>query len=62
LDQEKLTVAFENFKAIDLDFFCSSIFLRRFNPIRKQYDTIEEFKFGNLPKPAKEEGQLSFDF
>ena len=62
LDQDKLAVAFENFKAIDLDFFCSSIFLRRFNPIKKQYDTIEEFKFGNLPKPPKEEGQLSFDF
>lgn len=62
LDQDKLAIAFESFKAIDLDFFCSSIFLRRFNPIRKQYDTIEEFKFGNLPKPPTEEGQLSFDF
>ena len=62
LDQEKLAVAFESFKAIDLDFFCSSIFLRKFNPIRQQYDVIEEFKFGNLPKPPNEVGQLSFDF
>lgn len=62
LDQGKLAIAFENFKAVDLDFFCSSIFLRKFNPIRKQYDIIEEFKFGNLPRPLREVGQLSFDF
>lgn len=62
LDQEKLAIAFEHFKSIDLDFFCSSIFLRKFNPIRKQYDIIEEFKFGNLPKPPDPVGQLSFDF
>lgn len=62
LDQEELAIAFDHFKAIDLDFFCSSIFLRKFNPTRKQYDTIEEFKFGNLPKPPQEMGQLSFDF
>ncbi|UIR57061.1 2'-5' RNA ligase family protein [Sphingobacterium sp. SRCM116780] len=62
LDQEKLAIAVQNYKMIDLDFFCASIFLRRFNPIRKQYDIIEEFRFGNVPKPAQEEGQLSFDF
>ncbi|WP_447767150.1 2'-5' RNA ligase family protein [Sphingobacterium faecium] len=62
LDQEKLAIASENLKAVDLDFFCSSIFLRKFNPIRKQYDIIEEFKFGNFQKPPVEVGQLSFDF
>ncbi|MDH5827360.1 2'-5' RNA ligase family protein [Sphingobacterium faecium] len=62
LNPEKLAVAVESFKAIDLDFFCSSIFLRKYNPAREQYDIIEEFKFGNFPKPPVEEGQLTFNF
>lgn len=62
LDQQKIAIALENYKTIDLDFFCSSIFLRKFNPLRQQYDIIEEFKFGNLPKAPVQEGQLSFDF
>lgn len=62
LDQEQLAIAAASLKSIDLDFFCSSIFLRKFNPIRKQYDIMEEFKFGNFQKPPIEVGQLSFDF
>ena len=62
LDQEALAIASENLRTVDLDFFCSSIFLRKFNPVRKQYDIIEELKFGNFQKPPVEVGQLSFDF
>lgn len=61
LEEDKVKEAKENMKAIDLDFFCDSIFVRIFNPDIKQYDVYTKIPFGGEERLIGT-GQLSFNF
>jgi len=50
------------FKSVDFDFRCASVFLRVFDTEKKQYSPLLEIPFGNETPPHFEAGQLSFDF
>ncbi|WP_165501786.1 2'-5' RNA ligase family protein [Pedobacter frigiditerrae] len=57
LTKENVTIALEMFKEAKLEFDCTSIVLRKFNPVKKQYDVLpNEFKFIGLPpKPLAQQ-------
>lgn len=57
LTEENVTIALEMFKEAKLEFDCTSIVLRKFNPVKKQYDVLpNEFKFIGLPpKPLAQQ-------
>lgn len=57
LDPDRLQEAFAFFDKPNLPFTCSQIALRRFNPVRGQYDIIEYIPFKSLED--KEDEQLT---
>lgn len=55
LDPEKTMVAHQLFREVLLVFNCESVYLRRFDPNKKQYEVLSAFQFKNEIKP--ESGQ-----
>lgn len=60
LEPERLDVAKELLRSVDLSFMCEGIHVRRFNPHLGQYEMIDFVKFGNQTKANS--GQLAFKF
>ncbi|MDM1296199.1 2'-5' RNA ligase family protein [Sphingobacterium sp. N143] len=60
LEPEKIAVADEVLRTVDLSFMCSGVHVRRFNADLGQYEVIDFVKFGNQSK--ENIGQLSFKF
>jgi 2'-5' RNA ligase len=59
LTPEQLASSYRLFsKAIDLNFICNSITLRRFNPDVKQFEIMDHFEFKNNPKNTFVQGTL----
>lgn len=57
LNEENVQIALKMFTAAKLDFNCSHLILRKFNPTKKQFDFFsDDFKFvGAEPKPAAQQ-------
>ncbi len=57
LSEENVQIALKMFTEAKLDFNCNHLVLRKFNPLKKQYDFFsDDFKFvGAEPKPATQQ-------
>ncbi|CAM3739008.1 2'-5' RNA ligase family protein [Sphingobacterium prati] len=60
LEQERLEFAKKLLRSVDLNFMCTGVHIRRFNPDIGQYEPVNFVKFGNQSK--ENSGQLSFKF
>ena len=58
LTPENLKIASQLFTTIDIDFLCTEIVLREFDPVIKQFFVIETFPFGSNPQPELIQGSL----
>lgn len=59
LTPEQITISYRLFsQAIDLNFLCHSITLRRFNPEVKQFEIIDHFEFKNNSSNTFVQGTL----
>ncbi len=59
LSDEKVAIALRMFEEARLEFACPSIVLRKFNPVKKQYDILpDEFPFLDLPEKPQAQQSL----
>ncbi|MGE8428278.1 MAG: 2'-5' RNA ligase family protein [Sphingobacterium sp.] len=60
LEPERLEVAKELLRSVDLSFMCKGVYVRQFKPDLGQYEVIDFIQFGNQSK--ENSGQLAFKF
>ena len=58
LKPEAISAAHRLFTAIDLNFLCDSVVLRRFNPNIKQFEITDRFEFNDNPSATYVQGSL----
>lgn len=60
LEPERLEIAKERLRSVDLSFMCKGVHVRQFKPDLGQYEIIDFIQFGNQSK--ENSGQLVFKF
>ncbi|KKO92827.1 MULTISPECIES: 2'-5' RNA ligase family protein [Sphingobacterium] len=60
LEPERLEIAKERLRSVDLSFMCKGVHVRQFKPDLGQYEVIDFIQFGNQSK--ENSGQLVFKF
>lgn len=58
LTPEKIAVAHRLFTAIDMNFVCNSVVIRKFNPERKQFEVTDTFLFNSNTSAQFVQGSL----
>ena len=60
LEPERLEIAKEQLRSVDLSFMCKGVHVRQYKPDLGQYEIIDFIQFGNQSK--ENSGQLAFKF